>query len=160
MGFRIGQGRDIHRYGEGHHIMLGGVRVPHDQGVRAHSDGDVVLHALCDAFLGALALGDIGGWFPDTDAEWAGADSTQLLTRVYEHVRARGYGLTNLDVTVLAQAPRIAPHLAAMREHIAAALEVPEDAVSIKATTTEGLGYIGRAEGLAAEAVVLLHDGP
>lgn len=159
MDFRIGQGRDIHRFGPGDHIMLGGVRVPHDQGIQAHSDGDVVLHALCDALLGALALGDIGGWFPDTDAEWAGADSTQLLTAVYQRVRERGYRLNNLDVTVLAQAPRVAPHVPAMREHIAAVLEVPVDAVSIKATTTEGLGGIGRREGLAAEAVVLLHDG-
>jgi 2-C-methyl-D-erythritol 2,4-cyclodiphosphate synthase len=159
MGFRIGQGRDIHRFGDGDHVMLGGVRVPHHQGIQAHSDGDVVLHALCDALLGALALGDIGGWFPDTDPEWAGADSSRLLQTVYERVCELGYRLNNLDITVLAQAPRVAPHLAAMREHIAAILELPLDAVSIKATTTEGLGYIGRGEGLAAEAVVLLHDG-
>jgi 2-C-methyl-D-erythritol 2,4-cyclodiphosphate synthase len=159
MGFRIGQGRDIHRFGDGDHVMLGGVRVPHHQGIQAHSDGDVVLHALCDALLGALALGDIGGWFPDTDLEWAGADSSRLLQTVYERVCELGYRLNNLDITVLAQAPRVAPHLAAMREHIAAILELPLDAVSIKATTTEGLGYIGRGEGLAAEAVVLLHDG-
>lgn len=159
MGFRIGQGRDIHRFGPGGHVMLGGVSVPHDQGVEAHSDGDVVLHALCDALLGALALGDIGGWFPDTDPAWAGADSTQMLTRVYGQIREAGYELANLDITVLAQAPRVAPHVTAMREHIAAALAVPLDAVSIKATTTEGLGFTGRREGLAAEAVVLLHDG-
>lgn len=159
MGFRIGQGRDIHRFGDGDHVMLGGGRVPHHQGIQAHSDGDVVLHALCDALLGALALGDIGGWFPDTDSEWAGADSSRLLQTVYERVCELGYRLNNLDITVLAQAPRVAPHLAAMREHIAAILELPLDAVSIKATTTEGLGYIGRGEGLAAEAVVLLHDG-
>jgi len=158
MGFRIGQGRDIHRFGEGDHVMLGGVRVPHDQGIQAHSDGDVVLHALCDALLGALALGDIGGWFPDTDPEWAGADSTRLLKTVYERVGELGYRPSNLDITVLAQAPRVAPHVPAMREHIAATLELPLDAVSIKATTSEGLGSIGRGEGLAAEAVVLLHD--
>ncbi len=159
MGFRIGQGRDIHRFGPGEHIMLGGVRVPHEQGIRAHSDGDVVLHALCDALLGALALGDIGGWFPDTDPEWAGVDSTRLLKTVYERVCQQGYSLNNLDITVLAQAPRVAPHVTAMREHIAATLAVSGDAVSIKATTSEGLDAIGRAEGLAAEAVVLLHDG-
>lgn len=159
MGFRIGQGRDIHRLGTGDHVMLGGVRIPHDRGVQAHSDGDVVLHALCDALLGSLALGDIGGWFPEADPEWADADSTRLLTSVYARVRELGYGLNNLDITVLAQEPRLAPHVAAMRAHIAAVLELAEDAVSVKATTTEGLGGIGRREGLAAEAVVLLHDG-
>jgi 2-C-methyl-D-erythritol 2,4-cyclodiphosphate synthase len=139
--------------------MLGGIRVAHEQGVEAHSDGDVVIHALCDALLGAAALGDIGGWFPDTDEQWAGVDSTELLAEVCRALRTQGWAPLNVDITVLAQAPKVAPHVSAMREHLAACLSVPLDSVSVKATTTERLGFVGRREGLAASAVVLLHDG-
>lgn len=159
MALRIGQGWDVHRFGPGDHVMLGGIRVPHEQGLEAHSDGDVVIHALSDALLGAAALGDIGGWFPDTDERWAGADSTDLLAEVRQALRAQGWAPVNLDITVLAQVPKVAPHVAAMREHLAACLAVPPDRVSVKASTTEGLGFVGRREGLAASAVVLLHDG-
>lgn len=158
MAFRIGQGWDVHRFGPGDHVMLGGIRVPHERGVQAHSDGDVLLHALCDALLGALALGDIGGWFPDTDARWAGADSSRLLDEVCRAVHDNGWLLANADLTVLAQAPKLAPHVTAMREHLAVCLSVPLARVSVKASTTERLGFVGREEGLAASAVVLLHD--
>lgn len=159
MALRIGQGWDVHRFGPGDHVMLGGIRVAHEQGVEAHSDGDVVIHALCDALLGAAALGDIGGWFPDTDEQWAGVDSTELLAEVCRALRTQGWAPLNVDITVLAQAPKVAPHVSAMREHLAACLSVPLDSVSVKATTTERLGFVGRREGLAASAVVLLHDG-
>ncbi|MCP3908672.1 MAG: 2-C-methyl-D-erythritol 2,4-cyclodiphosphate synthase [Oceanicoccus sp.] len=153
---RIGQGYDVHRFGEGDHIVLGGVTIPYDQGLVAHSDGDVLLHALCDALLGACALGDIGRHFPDTDAQYANADSRELLRHVYQLVTDKGYCLTNTDITVVAQTPKMAPHISAMCSHIASDLNVAEDQVNVKATTTEHLGFTGRKEGIAVYAVVLL----
>ncbi len=156
---RIGFGIDVHAFGPGDFLMLGGIRVAHSRGVLAHSDGDVVLHALCDALLGAASLGDIGQHFKDTDPKWRGADSSIFVTQVLALLRARGLAVANVDLTVLAQAPKIAPHRDAMRRRIAQLLELPEERVNIKATTTEGLGFLGRAEGIAAQAVVLL-SGP
>ncbi|MBF8223375.1 2-C-methyl-D-erythritol 2,4-cyclodiphosphate synthase [Halomonas sp. 328] len=156
MRLRIGHGFDVHRFGEGDHLMLGGVRIPFDHGFVAHSDGDVLLHAICDALLGACALGDIGRHFPDTDAAWAGADSRDLLRHVHRLVTEAGYRLGNLDATLIAQAPKMAPHLAAMVDHLVEDLDSPRDAINLKATTTERLGFTGRGEGIAAEAVVLL----
>jgi 2-C-methyl-D-erythritol 2,4-cyclodiphosphate synthase len=153
---RIGSGFDVHAFGPGDHVMLGGVRIVHPAGLVAHSDGDVVLHALADALLGAVAAGDIGEHFPDTDPAWRNADSRKLLRCVMEIVAARGYALVNCDITVLAQVPRIGPYREAMRVNIAADLGVAAGAVSVKATTTEGLGFVGRAEGIAAQATVLL----
>ncbi|MEQ8263678.1 2-C-methyl-D-erythritol 2,4-cyclodiphosphate synthase [Pseudohaliea sp.] len=153
---RIGHGYDVHRFCEGDHVMLGGVRIDHAQGLAAHSDGDVVLHALCDALLGAIGAGDIGRHFPDDDPAWAGADSRDLLRRVVAQVQAAGFILGNADLTVIAQAPRLAPHIGAMVERIAADCGVDPGAVNVKATTTEGLGFCGRREGIAAHAVVLL----
>jgi 2-C-methyl-D-erythritol 2,4-cyclodiphosphate synthase len=153
---RVGSGFDVHAFGAGDFIMLAGVRVPHSHGVRAHSDGDVVLHALCDAMLGAAGLGDIGEHFPDSDPQWRGADSARFVAAVLAMVRSRRLSVVNADVTVLAQVPRIAPLRSAMRQRIAQLLGVPEACVNIKATTTEGLGFLGRAEGIAAQAVVLL----
>lgn len=153
---RIGHGYDVHRFCEGDHVMLGGVRIDHAQGLAAHSDGDVVLHALCDALLGAIGAGDIGRHFPDDDPAWAGADSRDLLRRVVAQVQAAGFILGNADLTVIAQAPRLAPHIGAMVERIAADCAVDPEAVNVKATTTEGLGFCGRREGIAAHAVVLL----
>lgn len=153
---RIGHGFDVHRFGDGDHLMIGGVRIPFEHAFVAHSDGDVLLHAISDALLGACALGDIGHHFPDTDAAWKGADSRELLRRVVAEVKASGYRVINLDATLMAQAPKMAPHLMSMREHIAADLNVELGAVNVKATTTERLGFTGRGEGIAAEAVVLL----
>ena len=153
---RIGSGFDVHAFGPGDHVVLGGVRIAHTAGLVAHSDGDVVLHALADALLGAIAAGDIGQHFPDTDPAWHNADSRVLLRRVAGLVARSGYRLVNCDITVLAQAPRIGPHRDAMRANIATDLGVEADAVSVKATTTEGLGFVGRAEGIAAQASVLL----
>jgi 2-C-methyl-D-erythritol 2,4-cyclodiphosphate synthase len=155
---RIGFGSDVHAFGPGDFLMLGGVRVAHSRGVVAHSDGDVLLHALCDALLGAAGLGDIGQHFKDTDPKWRGADSSIFVTQVLALLRARRLVVANVDLTVLAQAPKIAPHRDAMRRRIAQLLELPEDRVNIKATTTEGLGFLGRAEGIAAQAVVLLSE--
>ena len=155
---RIGHGFDVHAFGPGDAVTLGGVRIAHDHGLIAHSDGDVVLHALCDALLGAAGLGDIGRHFPDTDPRWRGADSRDLLRRVVMLVTAAGLSPGNVDVTVLAQAPRIAPHVTAMREHIAADLGIPAARVNVKATTTEGLGFVGRREGIAVHAVALLRE--
>ena len=154
---RIGTGFDVHAFGAGDHVVLGGVRIVHDQGVLAHSDGDVVLHALCDAMLGALALGDIGAHFPPGDARWKDADSRDLLRRCRDLLRECGWKLGNADVTVVCEQPRIGPHAEAMRAAIADDLQVAVDAVSVKATTSERLGFTGRGEGIAAEAVVLLH---
>jgi 2-C-methyl-D-erythritol 2,4-cyclodiphosphate synthase len=153
---RIGSGFDVHAFGPGDHVMLGGLRIAHTAGLIAHSDGDVVLHALADALLGAIAAGDIGQHFPDNDPVWRKADSRLLLRRVMAIVAERGYRLVNCDITVLAEAPRIGPHRDAMRGNIAADLGVEPAAVSLKATTTEGLGFVGRAEGIAAQATVLL----
>jgi 2-C-methyl-D-erythritol 2,4-cyclodiphosphate synthase len=155
---RIGQGFDVHAFGPGDHVMLGGVRIPHTNGLVAHSDGDVAVHALCDALLGALALGDIGQHFPDSDPRWKGADSLQLLTHCMALVRERGHALGNADVTVICEKPKLAPHIAAMRSRIASAMACEVDAVSVKATTTEKLGFAGRGEGIAAMAVVLLQS--
>lgn len=150
---RVGQGLDVHAFTDGDHVVLGGVRIPHERGIAAHSDGDVLLHALCDALLGALALGDIGHHFPPDDDRWADADSRSLLRAVVELVRARGYAVANVDGTVACERPRLAPHVAAMRDHIATDLGVDVDRVSVKATTTERLGFCGRGEGIAALAV-------
>jgi 2-C-methyl-D-erythritol 2,4-cyclodiphosphate synthase len=156
MSMRIGQGFDVHAFGPGDHVMLGGVRIPFSQGLRAHSDGDVALHALCDALLGALALGDIGQHFPPGAAEWAGADSRELLHQVVQMVAARGWQPANLDLTIICEQPRVGPHVAAMRAAIARCCAVAVEQVSVKATTTEKLGFCGRGEGIAAQAVVLL----
>jgi 2-C-methyl-D-erythritol 2,4-cyclodiphosphate synthase len=153
---RIGSGFDVHAFGPGDHVMLGGVRVPHDRGVVAHSDGDVLLHALCDALLGAAGLGDIGQHFKDTDPKWRGADSTLFVTAVLGMLRDQGLAVVNADLTLIAQAPKLAPHRAAIRGRIAALLAVDPARVNLKATTTEGLGFLGRAEGIGAQAVVLL----
>ncbi|MBC7990260.1 MAG: 2-C-methyl-D-erythritol 2,4-cyclodiphosphate synthase [Luteimonas sp.] len=153
---RIGQGIDVHAFGDGDHVMLGGVRVPHDRGVLAHSDGDVVLHALCDALLGALALGDIGTHFPPSDPQWQGADSRRFLRHCAQLLRERGWRLGNADVTVICERPKVGPHADAMRALIAQDLDVARDAISIKATTSERLGFTGRGEGIAAQAVCLL----
>ena len=153
---RIGHGIDVHRFGDGDHVTLGGVSIPHELGLIAHSDGDVALHALCDAILGALALGDIGKHFPDTDASYGGADSRVLLRHVVSLMTAKAYRVGNADITVLAERPKLAPHILAMRECIAADLQVAVDEVSVKATTTEKLGFVGRREGIEAHAVVML----
>jgi 2-C-methyl-D-erythritol 4-phosphate cytidylyltransferase/2-C-methyl-D-erythritol 2,4-cyclodiphosphate synthase len=157
---RIGQGFDVHAFGAGDHIVLGGVRIDYPKGVVAHSDGDVVIHALCDAVLGALGMGDIGQHFPDSDPRYRGADSRVFLREVTAHMRAAGLELVNADITVLAEAPRIAKHRAAMAENLAADLGVSVRLINIKATTTERLGFIGRGEGLAASAAVLLRSRP
>lgn len=154
---RIGHGIDVHRFGEGDHVVLGGVRIPHEAGLIAHSDGDVALHALCDALLGALALGDIGQHFPDTDSQYRMVDSRLLLRRVMMMVAEKGYRVGNCDVTVLAERPRLSSHVPAMRRNLSEDLGVPEDCVSIKATTTEKLGFVGRREGIEAHAVVILY---
>ena len=153
---RIGSGIDVHAFGPGEHVMLGGVRVPHTHGVVAHSDGDVILHALCDALLGAAGLGDIGQHFRDDDPQWRGADSSRFVRSVLEMIRTRGFRVINADITVLGEAPRIARHRDEIRSRIGALLELPADCVNIKATTTERLGFLGRREGIAAQAVVAL----
>jgi 2-C-methyl-D-erythritol 2,4-cyclodiphosphate synthase len=154
---RIGQGYDAHRFAEGRPLVLGGVTIPHSHGLAAHSDGDVLLHALCDALLGAAALGDIGRHFSDSRPEFAGIDSRVLLRRVVAMVAARGWGVGNADCTLVAQAPRLADHIPAMAANIAADLGVGVERVNVKATTTEGMGFAGRREGIAAYAVALLH---
>jgi 2-C-methyl-D-erythritol 2,4-cyclodiphosphate synthase len=153
---RIGHGFDAHRFGPGDHVTLGGVRIPHAQGLVAHSDGDVLIHALCDALLGAAALGDIGRHFPDTSAEFKDIDSRILLRRVVDALAAKGYRVVNVDGTLVAQAPRMAAHIEAMVANLADDLKVERDAVNVKATTTERMGYTGRGEGIAAYAVALI----
>lgn len=153
---RIGHGFDVHAFGPGEFITLGGVRIPHTQGLIAHSDGDVALHALCDALLGAAGLGDIGRHFPDSSAEFKDIDSRILLRRVAALLAQQGLTVGNADITVIAQAPRMAPHISAMQAHIAADLRIAPTQINVKATTTERLGYIGRGEGIAVHAVVLL----
>ena len=153
---RIGQGFDVHAFGEGDFITLGGVKIPYHRGLQAHSDGDVVLHALCDALLGAIAEGDIGLHFPDSDPQWNGADSRVFLRHAVGMVHEKGYGVANVDLTLVAQTPRIRPYVDDMRGHIARDLQIEESQVNVKATTTEGLGFSGRSEGIAAFAVVLL----
>lgn len=154
---RIGHGFDVHRFGGEGPIIIGGVKIPYEQGLIAHSDGDVALHALSDALLGAIAAGDIGRHFPDTDDKWKGADSRELLKDVYRRVKAQGYVLGNADVTIIAQAPKMAPYIQAMCAAIAEDLETDLCNINVKATTTEKLGFTGRKEGIACEAVVLLH---
>lgn len=154
--FRIGQGFDVHAFGEGDHVTIGGVRIPHERAFVAHSDGDVAIHALCDAMLGALAMGDIGVHFPPSDPRWKGADSRLFLRRCRELIAERGWRLGNADVTIVCERPKIGPHAAAMREVIAADLGVDLDAISVKATTNEKLGHLGRGEGIAAHAACLL----
>ncbi len=162
MSMRIGNGYDVHRFGDavpgGATLTIGGVQIAHERPLLAHSDGDVLVHALCDALLGALALGDIGRHFPDTDARYRGIDSLQLLQHVMTLVQDRGWQLANVDTTLVAQVPRFAPHVQAMRELLAPMLGVMSDQVSVKATTTEGLGFTGRREGIACYAVVLLQS--
>ena len=153
---RIGHGYDVHRFGRGECVVLGGVSIPYERGLEAHSDGDVLIHALCDALLGAIGAGDIGRHFPDTDDANAGIDSRLLLRRVVVLVRESGRVLANMDATLIAQAPKMAPYIDAMRSNLAADLQVDVDRVNVKATTTEKLGFTGRGEGIAAHAVVLL----
>ena len=155
---RIGSGYDLHRFGSGDHVMLGGVRIAHDRGLRAHSDGDVLLHALMDALLGAAGAGDIGQHFPDHDAQWAAADSRALLRTVAGIVAARGFAIVNCDLTLIAESPRIHAHREAMCANIAADLGLGRGCVNVKATTAEGLGAVGRGEGIAAHAVILLEE--
>lgn len=157
MNIRIGQGIDVHAFGEGDHVMLGGVRVAHSRGVQAHSDGDVVIHALCDAMLGALALGDIGRHFAPSDPQWKGADSRAFLRHCSVLLQQNGgWRVGNADITVICEHPKVGPHSDAMRSVLAAELGIGIDAVSVKATTSEKLGFTGRGEGIAAQVVVLL----
>ena len=161
---RIGQGFDVHRLVAGRKLVIGGVEIPHDKGLLGHSDADVLLHAVCDALLGAAALGDIGKHFPDTDARYKGIDSRELLRHVGELIRSRGYEVANVDATIVAQAPRMAPHIPRMVANIAQDLQIGDAEVNVKATTTEELGFTGRGEGIAAQAVCLIrrtppHDG-
>lgn len=153
---RIGSGFDVHAFGEGDHVMLGGVKIPHEKGLEAHSDGDVVLHALCDAILGALALGDIGKHFPPGDERWRGADSRDLLRHCISLIQDQGYSLNNADITIICERPKITPHAEQMRKNMAEDCQVRLDQISVKATTTEKLGFTGRGEGIAAQALVLL----
>ena len=155
-GLRIGQGYDVHAFQSGDFVTLGGVKVPHDHGIRAHSDGDVVLHALCDALLGAAALGDIGMHFPDSDPQWRGTDSRHFLRHVVSLIRREGYSIVNADVTVLAEAPRLGKHREQMRLNIAADLSIDISCVNVKATTSEGLGFIGTRQGIACHAIALI----
>lgn len=153
---RVGMGFDVHRFGPGDYVTLGGVRVAHDKGVIAHSDGDVLLHALCDALLGAAGLGDIGQHFPDTDSSYAGADSRELLRTVLQRVDEAGWRVENCDLCLIGERPKLAPHRDEIRQTIAGLIGIELNAVNLKATTTEKLGYTGRGEGLAAQAVALL----
>jgi 2-C-methyl-D-erythritol 2,4-cyclodiphosphate synthase len=153
---RIGQGIDVHAFTAGRKLVIGGVEIPHHKGLAGHSDADVLLHAIADALLGAMALGDIGRHFPDSDPKWKGADSRALLRHVVALAGNSGYRVSNVDATVIAQAPRLAPYIDAMRANIARDLQCEIDCVSVKATTTERLGFTGRGEGIAADAVVLL----
>lgn len=156
---RIGQGFDVHKFGGEGPLLIGGVRIPYEKGLLAHSDGDVALHAVTDALLGAAAMGDIGKLFPDTDPAFKGADSRELLREAWKRICAKGYRLGNVDVTIIAQAPKMAPHIPQMRFFLAEDLQCHMDDVNIKATTTEQLGFTGRGEGIACEAVVLLTKG-
>lgn len=153
---RIGHGYDVHQLVAGRDLILGGVKIPHSKGLHGHSDADVLIHAICDACLGAAGLGDIGRHFPDTDALYKNIDSRKLLRKVKEAIAERGWKIANVDSTIVAQAPRIAPHLPQMIQNISSDLDIPQESVNIKATTTEKLGFAGREEGIAAHAVVLL----
>ena len=156
MSYRIGQGLDVHAFGEGNHVMLGGVRITHNRGLVAHSDGDVAIHALCDAMLGAVALGDIGQHFPPDDERWRNAGGARLLGEVSKMLTDQGWCPVNIDLTIVCESPTIGPHVHAMREALAAILEIPASGVSVKATTTEKLGFCGRGEGITAMAIVLV----
>jgi 2-C-methyl-D-erythritol 2,4-cyclodiphosphate synthase len=156
MKVRVGQGIDVHAFCEGDHVMLGGVRIPHNQAIAAHSDGDVALHALCDALLGAAALGDIGRHFPASEPQWAGADSRDLLRKVDILLKQDGWSVSNADITLVCEQPKITPHAKQMQANIVEDLGLDSQDISIKATTTEGLGFCGRGEGIAALAVVLI----
>lgn len=158
MGFRIGQGYDVHRWAEGRPLVLGGVEIPHVSGLEGHSDADVLLHAICDALLGAMALGDIGVHFPDNDPAYKGISSLLLLERVTALIKGAGWRISNVDATVLAERPRLRPYIPLMRERIAKVLGVEPERVSVKATTCEGLGFVGRLEGVAAKAAALLEE--
>ena len=153
---RIGSGHALHRFGPGDHVMLGGVRIAHDRGLVAHSDGDVVLHALMDALLGAAGAGDIGQHFPDSDARWRGASSLRLLEEIRAMLDGKGARLVNVDATLIAEAPKVAPHVSEMRESLGRALGVTPERISVKATTNETIGAVGREEGIAAMAVALV----
>ncbi len=153
---RIGHGFDAHKFGEGNHIIIGGVNIPYSHGMLAHSDGDVLIHALCDALFGAAALGDIGKHFPDDSEALKDIDSRILLRRTLEQLKQRNYIVNNIDITLVAQTPKMAPHIESMRGNLSEDLELPVDAVNIKATTTEGMGFTGRKEGIACYAVVLI----
>ena len=155
---RVGQGFDVHALAAGRKLVIGGVEIPHERGLLGHSDADVLLHAICDALLGAAALGDIGRHFPDSDPRYKGIDSRELLRHVRALVRSRGYRVANVDATIIAEAPRMAPHVPAMVANIAADLGIAADAVNVKATTTEKLGFTGRGEGIAAQAICLLES--
>lgn len=153
---RIGKGFDVHQFAENRKLIIGGIEIPHDLGLLGHSDADVLLHALADAILGALGKGDIGKWFPDTDISIKGIDSKEILKKVFEQAKKDGYVIGNADMTIIAQKPKMAPHLVKMQEIIANILECDQNQINIKATTTEKLGFVGREEGIAAEAIVLL----
>jgi len=157
---RIGQGYDVHRLVEGRELILGGVTIPHHLGLDGHSDADVLLHAICDALLGAAALGDIGKHFPDTDVKYKGANSRALLRHVNQLIQHEGYGVNNIDATIVAQKPKLAPYIQTMRKHIANDLGLGIHQVNVKATTTEKLGFCGQEEGIAAQAITLLIDVP
>lgn len=157
MEMRIGHGFDVHAFAEGRRLIIGGVDIPHERGLAGHSDADVLLHAICDALLGAAGLGDIGRHFPDSDPRYKGVDSRELLRHVEGLLGSAGWRVGNVDATLIAQAPRMAPHIPAMQAHIAVDLKVPAEAVNVKATTTERLGFTGRGEGIAAEAVCLIN---
>lgn len=154
---RIGHGFDVHRFTKGDHVMLGGIEIPHNKGLAAHSDGDVVIHAVCDALLGAIAAGDIGRHFPDTDSRYKNIDSCVLLEKTYQQVLQQGYSLGNIDVTVIAQAPVLAKHIPSMCKRLAEVMKVSDNQINIKATTTELLGYIGREEGIAVHSVAIVY---
>lgn len=158
MNFRVGQGYDVHAFGEGRDLILGGVHIPNARGLRGHSDADVLLHAICDALLGALALGDIGTHFPDTDPAFKNADSMALLKECYKMVQKKGYLLVNADTTIIAEWPKLKPFINKMRESIAGALSCKTETISVKATTSEELGFIGREEGIAVQAIVLIKE--
>jgi len=158
MSLRVGHGYDVHAFEAGDHLVLGGVRIPHGKAFAAHSDGDVLIHALCDALLGAAALGDIGRHFPDSDAQYKGIDSRLLLRHVVELLKRHGWRTSNVDTTIVAQAPKLAPHIEAMRVNLASDLGIAPEQVNVKATTTERLGFAGREEGIAAHAVALLES--
>ncbi|MCW8922388.1 MAG: 2-C-methyl-D-erythritol 2,4-cyclodiphosphate synthase [Gammaproteobacteria bacterium] len=159
MPFRIGHGFDVHAFGEGDHIRLAGIRIEHSHGLLAHSDGDVAIHAICDALLGSIAAGDIGRHFPDSDPQYQNIDSRLLLEKVYQKVSQQGYRLSNLDVTIVAQTPTLAPYIVSMCESVASVLNVQKNQINIKATTTEKLGFIGKKEGIAVHAVALVFAG-